>query len=158
MRFLLDIFDYVLHHNPNLKSVSDYGLRRDILLKNLFLVVYRPTSRALLYRDHLMLAVLLAQVKLRGVEDIADELEFLLDSGDGFATTASSSLDQEHPVLSDEQVVRLRNFSRPSIFKPVDSHITDHEDVWVKFLQSNNPEKDVPTPWEAETLWLIGTG
>ena len=30
-----------------------------------------------------MLAVLLAQVKLRGIEDINEELEFLLESGQG---------------------------------------------------------------------------
>lgn len=154
LRFFLDIFDYVIHHNPNLKNVSDYGLRRGILLKDLFLVVYRRTSRALLYRDHLMLAVLLAQAKLRGIEDIGDELEFLLDSGDGLATTAPSSHDEDHPVLSDEQVLRLRNYSRQSIFKPVESHIADNETAWVSFLRSSNPEKMVPTPWEACTRKL----
>jgi dynein heavy chain 1 len=81
--FSLDIFDYVLHHNPNLKNVADHHRRRQILINDLFLVVYKPTSRALLFRDHVMLAVLLAQVKLRGADEISDELEFLLESGHG---------------------------------------------------------------------------
>ena len=33
--FFLDIFDYVLHHNPNLRNVTDYGKRREILLSDL---------------------------------------------------------------------------------------------------------------------------
>ena len=151
LRFFLDIFDYVLHLNPNLKNVTDYGKRRDILLKDLFLVVYKRTSRALLYRDHLMLAVLLAQVKLRGMEDISDELEFLLESGDGLATSVPPPQEHEYPILTAEQAVRLRNFSRQSIFKPVVPHISDQGDAWLKFLQSNNPEQCAPTPWEAGT-------
>src|SRR5258708_12757405 len=56
LRFFLDIFDYVLHHNPNLKNISDHGIRRNIFLKDLFLLVYKRTSRAFLHRDHLILA------------------------------------------------------------------------------------------------------
>ena len=80
LQFLLDIFDYVLHHNPNLKNVSGHNRR---LLKDLFLIVYKRVSRALLHRDHDTLAVLLAQVQLRRIEDISEELEFLLESGQG---------------------------------------------------------------------------
>jgi dynein heavy chain 1 len=152
LRFFLDIFDYVLHSNPNLKGVIDYGLRRDILLKDLFLVVYKRTSRALLYRDHLMLAMLLAQVKLRGIEDIGEELEFLLESGDGLApAAAATSLGQDHPPMSADQLHRLQNFSKQPIFKPVESHIVSNESQWVPFLKSSNPEDHVPTPWDAST-------
>ena len=151
LRFFLDIFDYVLHHNPNLKNVTDHSLRRDILLKDLFLVVYKRTSRALLYRDHLMLAMLLAQVKLRGIEDIAEELEFLLESGDGLAAAAAASSDQEHPILTSEQVLRLQSFAKQSIFKPVETHIATHPDDWVPFLESSDPEKTVPIPWDPST-------
>ncbi|KAF9569823.1 dynein heavy chain protein 1 [Agrocybe pediades] len=149
LRFFLDIFDYVLHHNPNLKNITDYGLRRDVLLKDLFLVVYRRTSRALLYRDHLMLAVLLSQVKLRGLEDISEELEFLLESGDGnAAATTASPQGQEHRFLSAEQVGRLQHFSKQSLFKPVESHLSMHESEWESFIHANDPEKMVPKPWE----------
>ncbi|KAK1218392.1 dynein heavy chain [Marasmius sp. AFHP31] len=72
LHFFLDISDYVLRHKPNLKTVTEYSQRRDILLNDLFRVVHKRTSRALLHRDRVMLAVLLGQVKLRGVEDKAD--------------------------------------------------------------------------------------
>lgn len=150
LRFFLDIFDYVLLLNPNLKNITDYGLRRDILMKDLFLVVYKRTSRALLYRDHLTLAMLLAQVKLRGVEDIADELEFLLESGDAASSVAISQAP-EHPILSSDQVVRLQSFSKNSLFKAVDAHIAEHEADWIQFLESTNPERSVPIPWDAST-------
>jgi dynein heavy chain 1 len=152
LRFFLEIFDHVLHHNPNLGNVIDHGIRRDILLKDLFLVVFKRTSRALLHRDHLMLAMLLAQVKLRGVEDITEELDFLLDSGDGLASVATATQQgQSHPLLSPDQVVRLESFAKHAIFKPVERHIVDHEPEWIPFLESSTPEACVPTPWEPRT-------
>ncbi|KAI0271628.1 dynein heavy chain protein 1 [Gloeopeniophorella convolvens] len=150
LRFFLDIFDYVLHHNPNLQGISDHGARRDILLKDLFLTVYRRTSRALFHRDHVMLAVLLAQVKLRGLEDIGEELEFLLESGDG-AVTASTSVDQSITSLTAEQQQRLEVYAKQSLFKPVQSHILEHEADWAPFLTSTSPELSVPTPWDPST-------
>ena len=149
LRFFLDIFDYVLHHNPNLQNVSDYHQRREILLKDLFLTVYKRTSRALLHRDHVMLAVLLAQVKLRGVEEISEDLEFLLESGDGaLAAGAGASGEKQISVLSLEQMQRLENFAKHPVFKPVLQHITENEDHWVSFLESDTPELAVPYPWE----------
>jgi dynein heavy chain 1 len=73
LRFFLNIFDYT-HHNPDLKNMSDYNQCRDILLNDLFLAVYKWTLPALLRRDNVMLAALLSQVNLRGLEDIGDEL------------------------------------------------------------------------------------
>ncbi|RDB29164.1 Cytoplasmic dynein 1 heavy chain 1 [Hypsizygus marmoreus] len=149
LRFFLDIFDYILRHNPNLKNVSDYGLRRDILLNDLFLVVYRRTSRALLYRDNVMLAVLLSQVKLRGLEDIGDELEFLLESGDGIITTTAPNV--QIPFLTSEQILRLESFAKQDLFKPVLKHILENDSKWIPFLESPCPEQCVPTPWDAST-------
>ena len=150
LRFFLDIFDYALHHNPHLRGVSDHGARRDILLKDLFLITYRRTSRALFHKDHVMLAVLLAQVKLRGLEDINDELEFLLETGDGSAA-ASISTTQVIDCLTTEQQQRLNTYSKHSLFKPVESHIIERQDEWVPFLSSSNPESAVPTPWDPST-------
>ncbi|KAI0033723.1 dynein heavy chain protein 1 [Vararia minispora EC-137] len=152
LQFFLDIFEYVLHHNPHLQGVSDYAARRDILLKDLFLVVYKRTSRALLHRDQVMLAVLLAQVKLRGVEDVVDELEFLLESGDGPAI--ATEIEKPIAALTSEQQRRLEFYAKQSIFKPVQSHIMDHEEHWAEWLKSPQPEKSVPQPWEPGTLAL----
>lgn len=153
LRFFLDIFDYVLHHNPNLKNVADHHRRRQILVNDLFLVVYKRTSRALLFRDHVMLAVLLAQVKLRGADEISDELEFLLESGDGIVPVpgALSAGQQNFSILTADQALRLESYSKQPIFKPVQNHIMEHERDWVPFLEASNPELSVPSPWEPST-------
>lgn len=148
----MDIFDYVLHHNPNLKNVSDHHRRREILLNDLFLIVYKRTSRALLHRDHVMLAVLLAQVKLRGMEEISDGLEFLLESGQGVAVSTTPSTEHPTPsILTPDQMMHLESYAKQSLFKPVLSNILEHPDDWIPFLQSSNPESIVPTPWEPNT-------
>ncbi|EGO28454.1 hypothetical protein SERLADRAFT_445906 [Serpula lacrymans var. lacrymans S7.9] len=151
LRFFLDIFDYVLHHNPNLKNVSDHHRRREILLSDLFLIVYKRTSRALFYRDHLMLAVLLAQVKLRSIEEIGDELEFLLESGQGIVTAPGAAEATTSPILTADQNLRLENYAKQALFRPVLTHITERENDWVPFLESSNPESNVPMPCEPST-------
>ncbi|PFH54718.1 hypothetical protein AMATHDRAFT_72478 [Amanita thiersii Skay4041] len=149
LQFFLDIFDYVLHHNPNLKNVTDYSSRRDILLNDLFLVAYKRTSRALLYQDHLMLAVLLSQVKLRGSEEVNDELEFLLESDGAIGSSITSH--QQNSVLSPEQLQRLEAYSKRSVFRPVHQHFNEYQDQWITFLESSAPELCMPSPWEAGT-------
>ncbi|KAI0666280.1 dynein heavy chain [Trametes maxima] len=149
LRFFLDIFDYILHHNPNLRNVTDHAQRRDILTNDLFVTVYKRTSRALLHRDHVMLAVLLAQVKLRGIEEIADELEFFLESGDGAASANTDAL--QTTILSPDQAQRLVTFAKHPLFKPVLTHITEREDEWVGFLESSTPETSVPRSWDPST-------
>ncbi|KAI9513146.1 dynein heavy chain protein 1 [Russula earlei] len=148
--FFLDIFEYALHHNPHLQGVSDYGARRDILLNDLFLITYKRTSRALFHRDHVMLAVLLAQVKLRGLEDINDELEFLLETSD-VSAVATASTNGTIECLTVEQQQRLDTYAKQSLFKPVESHIIEREDEWIPFLTSSNPESATPTPWGPST-------
>jgi len=149
LRFFLDIFDYVLHHNPNLKNVSDHHRRREILLNDLFLIVYKRTSTALLHRDHVMLAVLLAQVKLRGTEEINDGLEFLLESGQGIGVSTAPATEQSaSSILSPDQMMHLESFAKHSLFKPVLNNILEHPDDWIPFLQSSTPETIVPIPWE----------
>ena len=50
LSFFTDILDYALHHNPNLQNVTDHARRRQVLLDDLFFVVFKRTSRALLHQ------------------------------------------------------------------------------------------------------------
>jgi dynein heavy chain 1 len=147
LRFFLDIFNFVLHHNPNLKSVTDHLRRREILWNDLFLTVYKRTSRALLHRDYVVLAVLLVQIKLRGTEDISEELEFLMESGDGVATITSNEATSDNQILSSEQAHRLDRFLAYGPFKDVQEHLARNTAVWQGFLLDLAPEKKVPTIW-----------
>jgi dynein heavy chain 1 len=124
-QFFLDIFDYVLHHNSNLKNVTDYHRRREILLNDLFLVAYRRTSRVLLHRDHVMLFFW----HKRSYE------VWRISPTD---SNSSSRADKQISfVLSPEQMMHLEEYAKQSLFSP---------ENWVPFLQSANPETIVPLP------------
>lgn len=144
LRFFLDIFDFVLLHNPSLKNITDPQKRLSILVSDLFLHVFKRTSRALLHSDHLTLAILLAQVKLRGAEiDFdEDEFRFLLEGGEGAAVDAG-----ENGVLDAAQAARVRTFSRLPAFREVQAHISEHPEEWRGFLASSSPEVAVPVVW-----------
>ena len=61
LQFFINIFDSVLHSNPNLKDIRDHSARGDIILHDLFVNTYRRTSLSLLQKDRVTLAMLLAQ-------------------------------------------------------------------------------------------------
>ena len=129
------------------------------MMNDLFVIVYKRTSRALLHRDHVMRGVLLSQVKLRGVEEITDELEFFLESGDGVVAGADAI---QSTILTPDQAQRVVTFAKQPMFKPVLTHLTEHEDDWIPFLESASPEQSVPSPWEPSTreytpLWYISS-
>ena len=92
-----------------------------------------------------MLAMLLAQAKLRGTEDLSDEYEFLLDSGEGVVTTG---IESGFPILSPEQQARHTSFSKNPMFASVLDHVKSNQDEWVPFLQGSDPQNHVPSPWE----------
>jgi dynein heavy chain 1 len=145
LRFFLDIFDQVLNHNQNLKGIKDHDQRREILFHDLFMAVFKRTARALLHRDQVMLAVLLAQVKLRGDVDLTQELEFLLESGE----SVTSGTGMTYDILTVDQAARLESFSKHSLFRPVQQHISENADAWIPFLESSTPETVVPKPWDS---------
>lgn len=146
LRFFLDIFDYALLRNPSLQGVTDPHRRLDILLNDLFLNVFKRTSRALLHSDHLTLAVLLAQIRLRGQAADFDETEFafLLDGGDNALSNAASS---DVAILDEVQRRRLHAYSRLPCFESVQHHIESNEAVWKAVLNSTAPEAQIPVIW-----------
>jgi dynein heavy chain 1 len=147
LKFFLEIFNYVLHNNPNLTGVRDFAQRRDILLADLFSNAYRRTSRALLHRDHVMLAVLLSQVKLRGIEDITDEVDLLLDSDGAGGPITSQILNSGHSAVVQELAVRMRALTKYPLLKPLEEHLQNNGSKWIEFIVSDKPESCVPWPW-----------
>ncbi|SCV72617.1 BQ2448_4154 [Microbotryum intermedium] len=147
LRFYLDIFDYVLLRNPSLKGVTDPQQRLSILIGDLFLHVFKRTSRALIHSDHVVLAVLLAQVKLRNSNIAFDEYEFsfLLEGGEG--APHGSAPEARSSLLDSTQQRRLRSFGRLASFKDVREHIEANEDEWKAFFASSSPETVVPAIW-----------
>ena len=151
LNFFLEIFNFVLHHNPNLKSITDHAMRREILWNDLFLTVYQRTANALLYRDRVVLAVLLAQIKLKGTVDVSEEIEILLESEGGLSPT---DVVANTVLLTPEQAQRLSYYSRHRIFATIKEHMANHEELWHAFLHSSTPETETPTVWPNELGWF----
>lgn len=153
LAFFLDIFDFVLRHNPHLNGVTDPGDRLEVLMRDLFREVYRRTSRALLHHDHLMLAMLLSHIWTKEGSDAdaldSEEYEFLLEGGE-----VSLMLTQipTHSLLSQEQQSRMTAFKRLDFFKLIDEHIQEFTPQWSSFLASNTPESEVPVFWEDQNM------
>ena len=150
LRFFLDIFDFVLLHNPSLNGVTDPQQRLTILINDLFLNVFKRTSRTLLHSDHLTLAVLLAQVKLRGSEVEFDDREFafLLEGGEVISTDQIGLIS----ILDEDQSRRLGAFGRLACFKEVKLSIMDHGKEWSEMMNSSSPELAIPS-----TIWTDDT-
>lgn len=176
LRFFLDIFDFVLRRNPHLDGVTDPKQRLDILMRDLFLVVFHRTSKALAHHDHVMLAMLLAQIKAREEAHAdtldSEEYEFLLEGGNiaaaaaaaaaaGAGSGAGGSEQASHTtklrgdgeveaMLDEEQLVRVQVFKRLAFFRTIEEHMETHTEQWLTFLGSNSPETVVPVFWPQE--------
>ncbi|KAH7328045.1 dynein heavy chain, N-terminal region 1-domain-containing protein [Stachybotrys elegans] len=61
LQYFLDIFQSVLHGNKNLVNETNHNVRRDIIVKDLFVNTFKRTSLSLLQKDRITLAMLLAQ-------------------------------------------------------------------------------------------------
>ncbi|PWN51565.1 putative cytoplasmic dynein heavy chain 2 [Violaceomyces palustris] len=158
LRFFLDIFDYILRRNPNLEGVTNPKQRLEILTRDLFLVVFKRTSKALAHHDHIMLAVLLAQIKARegGEAEALDgeEYEFLLEGGNvalgGLALKSARAGGGDGNVdalLDAEQLAKVQAFKRLASFRSIEEHMETHAPEWSAFLTSSNPETVVPKFW-----------
>jgi dynein heavy chain 1 len=138
--YFLEIFDDVLLHNPNLKSISDAQARKSILLNDLFLATYQRTSRSLLHCDHLVLATTLAKLRISGLagQAVRDELDAIMEVPGSSATGV--------PVLSVEQRRSLMSVWDTETVKELETQLSEHAPAWQAFLTANEPEKDVPWP------------
>ncbi|KAF8934382.1 dynein heavy chain [Dissophora ornata] len=148
--FFSDIFNFVLHENPELNGIKDYGQRLEILTRDLFSVSYKRASRALLHDDHITFAMLLTQIKVRGTPSQADEAEY------DFLLKPDSGLAGETAEFTEEQrAARIDEFSKVPTFKGMQAHIGNNSDVWSKFWNDSKPEAHVPIFWEASEADVI---
>lgn len=153
--FFYEIFQYVLHANPNLKDITDPSERLAVLSRDLFTATYKRASRTLLHEDHTMFAVLLCQIRMRGSsqqsQDSTDdaEFDFLLSGGDGIVDAVAPASKLGLPsFISDENAQRIDEFQSLECFKQLSQHIKDNESQWKAFMEHPEPELAVPTCWQ----------
>ncbi|KAF9336730.1 hypothetical protein BG006_007626 [Podila minutissima] len=149
--FFSDIFNYVLHENPNLNGVKDYDQRLDILTRDLFSVSYRRASRALLHDDHIAFAMLLTQIKVRGTASQADEQEY-----DFLLSPDSNPQGEITAEFTEEQrVSRMLEFSKLSSFQGLPDSVSTNPEPWTKFWNDSKPETCVPVFWDPPAADVI---
>ncbi|SAL98745.1 hypothetical protein [Absidia glauca] len=152
--FFYEIFQYVLHANPNLKDITDPNERLAVLSRDLFTATYKRASRTLMHEDHTMFAVLLCQIRMRGSsqsQESADdaEFDFLLSGGDGIVDAVAPASKLGLPsFISDENAQRIDEFQSLECFKQLSQHIKDNEIQWKAFMEHPEPELAVPTCWQ----------
>lgn len=107
LAFFLDVFNHVVFENKRLQGVSDSSDRLQILTDDLYSTVFLRAARTLFHRDHLTLALVLAQIKLKelphGASTLA-ELSTLLQGLPGAS-------EQKDPLDKVEALSTLPAFS-----------------------------------------------
>ena len=160
LEFFQDIFFNILHHNENLKNVSDRGERMEILLRDLFLSIYHSVCGGLSHEDQIVFALRLAQLKISiktAGAITAEEIDFLLKGGDRITVDGSEkkvALSREFASLLDEKQVKMaEELSRTvSTFSALDQNVVDNSEEWEKFLKGHTAENAVPLPWLEQSL------
>ena len=140
LEFHLEIFDFILLRNPNLKGVSDTQARKEMLLNDLFLVTFQRTSRSLLHTDHLVLAIALTNLRLRGDAGLAvmEEMDAVLEIPSGEIQT--------QPNLSAGQRRALEGHAGSEMVRVLEEHFQSHPAEWTTFITSVEANK-APWPW-----------
>ncbi|VDL93852.1 unnamed protein product, partial [Schistocephalus solidus] len=155
LQFMLDIFNFVLTQNENLKSVDDSKHRLEIITKDLFQVTYSRVARGMLHRDQITFAILLVRIFLKGRSMMAGaqtsgfEAEFgVFLHGQETSTLLTKQNIPAISGLTQEQcsaVARLQ--SQLPAFKNLVAAITK-EANFATWVGSVSPETEVPVLWE----------
>lgn len=157
LQYFLEIFTTVLTQNANLKDVKDSQQRLKIIARDLFYLAYYRLARGMLHDDRIVLALLLAKIYLKGfmknnTESASIEGYFRSLMNSNVAGLVESKEDKEKSdkanSLNAEQTEAINYLTKMSDFKNLKSIIRDNSDDFYTWLESANPEKNVP-----DVLW-----
>jgi dynein heavy chain 1 len=138
LQYFLDIFHGVLHGNPNLANETNHKVRRDIIVRDLFIAAFKRTALGLLQKDRITLAMLLAQASPYKMDSnlIDDILNDKIEGKD-----VSTEVDAK-----EEAFARARKLSglkeRLDQVSPSD---------WDQFFTEELAENFVPKVWDDST-------
>lgn len=147
LAFFFEIFNHVLLQNPALKAVRDPHGRLEVLMRDMFVHTFKRTSRALLHSDHLVLALLLAQVKVKTSQEhtwVEDEYEALLT---GVEATVAAAARTTSSHLDSDRLARLDVLARFKSLQAVVRQAAEGGPGWRDFMDSSEPETNVPGAW-----------
>lgn len=148
LAFFLDIFNFVLRQNPNLKNVNDPQERLAILIQDLFVNVFKRTSMSLLHQDHLTLALTLTKIRLHSpsTQQAAEELDGLLHST-GQQKTMTQTPSSDNVGFTASQIANLFMLQRAKAFERLWDQVQEQPAVWQEFILAGNAEDVIPDLW-----------
>ncbi|KAH8912297.1 hypothetical protein BR93DRAFT_871202 [Coniochaeta sp. PMI_546] len=138
LQYFLDIFHSVLHGNSNLANETNHNVRRDIIVKDLFVTAFKRTALGLLQKDRITLAMLLAQASPYKMDKVL--LDVVLDD-----KVVGKDLSSDHDA-KDEVFARARRI--PALKDRLDRVPAGD---WDKFLSEELAENYVPQIWDEST-------
>ncbi|KAJ3021261.1 hypothetical protein HKX48_008890 [Thoreauomyces humboldtii] len=144
LTFFLEIFQSILHHNPNLKDLREPGQRLKVLERDLFHSSYRRASRALLHEDQLTFAVMLAQIKTQKSEQRLDrrDLDYLI--GNTSVTSGAALSPKVVQAYGEECAQKLATICGIAAFKGIAGQLEAGSLEWQDFFTARSPELNIP--------------
>ncbi|CAB4481707.1 unnamed protein product [Rhizophagus irregularis] len=148
LEYFYEIFQFILHDNPNLKDITEANSRLDILKRDLFNVSFKRVSRSLLHEDYVTYAILLSQIKMRSSPSAIDETEydFLLSGGDVVPGSHATAKELGLPadLFDSDQLCKIKEFTTLPCFSNLTKHITSNLSDWKEFLEAESAENCIP--------------
>lgn len=126
LQYFIDIFHHVLHNNANLKGITDYHSRSEVILKDIFIETFRRTSISMYQKDKITLALLLVRAS---PYDFDRSLLDLILSTPGVGDTENAL----------EAIKKLPIFGAQTI--------NAEDNAWQQFSASERAERYVPKLW-----------
>ena len=138
LQYFLDIFQSVLHGNKNLANETNHNVRRDIIVRDLFINTFQRTSLGLLQKDRITLGMLLAQACPFKMN--RSLLDTLLDN-----RVQGKDLSTD-PGATDEAFAEAKKLA------PLKETLDGvNADDWDKFFKEELAENAVPQIWDEKT-------
>lgn len=138
LQYFLNIFQSVLHGNENLAKETDYNVRRDIIVKDLFVSTFQRTALGLLQKDRIALAMLLAQASPFKMDKSL--IDIVLDNRFDGCDLSSSPGDRGEAFAAARKVSTLK-----------DKLDEVSSESWDKFFSEELAENAVPQIWDEAT-------
>ena len=137
LKFFLDIFHHCLHNSPDLANVQGHEDRLALIITTLFNETYLRAARSLLHNDRLLLAMMLAKIKITPDSNLWQQIC-------NFQPSIESS-DKKN-IIED-----CRILSKLNVFKDISENLYAEQDqgtlgIW---LDSQEPETCTPQVWSS---------
>ncbi|SCO85337.1 probable dynein heavy chain, cytosolic [Fusarium oxysporum] len=138
LQYFLDIFQSVLHGNKNLAGQTDHNVRRDVIVKDLFINTFKRTALGLLQKDRVTLGMLLAQASPYKMDKSL--IDIILDNRVEGKDLSSDPDERDQAFTQAKKIGVLK--------EKLDA--VSAED-WDKFFTEELAENAVPQIWDDKT-------